>query len=357
MRLFTSSRILGAAAAISLSAGCASVGPSAVASRPIQSQAGSRFLAGPAARFLNPARALVSNAAMSHSIVSHDSCPATGPIRYVSDYANSVIDIYAGKFAGQAPCGQITTGIAGPEGIFVRTATHDLYVANDSARDILVFHRGQTSPYNTYTDPTVQDTFDVTVAKDGTVIASNLIQPNGNENGSISTWIGGPNGGTFVGNFPMTNDSEGLFLTVQKNGKVYYNDVDAASGQGVLWTVSCPAGACGAETQVAGVAFTFPFGMGSDNGQDLLVNDLNPTGGGLADTFELPNPKPKSFPLLGIPIGMAINPLDHHWFVADAMNDDAAEYSYPGGTLIGTVPGNSGGDLVGIALDPGHALK
>ena len=189
------------------------------------------------------------------------------------------------------------------------------------------------------------------------MIATNLIQPNGNENGSISTWIGGPNGGTFVGNFPMTNDSEGLFLTVQKNGTVYYNDIDAASGQGVLWTVSCPAGACGTETQVAGVTFAFPFGMGSDGKEDLLVNDLNPAGGGFADTFELPNPKPKTFPLLGVPVGMAINPLDHHWFVADAMNDNAAEYSYPGGTLIGTVPGNSGGDLVGIALDPGHSLK
>jgi hypothetical protein len=203
----------------------------------------------------------------------------------------------------------------------------------------------------------VQDPFDVTVAKDGTVIASNLIQPNGNENGSISTWIGGANGGTFVGNFPMTNDSEGLFLTVQKNGTVYYNDIDTASGKGVLWSVSCPAGACGTETQVAGVTFTFPFGMGSDDTQDLLVNDLNAAGGGFADTFELPNPTPNTFPLLGVPVGMAINPLDHHWFVADAMDDDAAEYAYPGGALIGTVPGNAGGDLVGIALDPGHRLK
>jgi hypothetical protein len=326
MRIFTPFLAV-SAAALTLLAGCSTVGISAIASRPISPQAGSRFLSGPAAQFLNPVRGLRGIPIVGHRIVSHYSCPATGPIRYVSDYSNSVINVYSGKFAGQAPCGQITSGIAGPEGIFVRRTTRDLYVANDSAHNILVFHRNQTTPYNTYTDPTVQDPFDVTVAKDGTVIASNLIQPNGNENGSISTWIGGPNGGTFVGNFPMTNDSEGLFLTVQKNGTVYYNDIDAVTGKGDLWSVSCPAGACGTETQVAGVVFAFPFGMGSDGAQDLLVNDLNTAGGGFADTFELPNPTPKSFALTGVPVGMAIDPLDHHWFVADAMDDVAAEYS------------------------------
>jgi len=357
MRMLTSFQAMSAAAAIAMLGGCSGGGSSAFAPKPASPQAGSRFLMGRTFEFLSPASRFESRNRTGHQIVGHYACPATGPIKYVSDYSNSAINVYAGKFAGQAPCGQITSGIAGPEGIFVRVATHDLYVANDSARDILVFHRGQTIPYNTYTDPTVQDPFDVTVARDGTVIASNLIQPNGNENGSVSTWIGGPNGGTFVGNFPMTNDSEGLFLTVQKGGKVFFTDIDASSGQGLLWSMKCPAGACGPQTQAAGVSFVFPFGMGSDDTEDLLVNDLNPAGGGTADTFELPNPMPKMFPLVGVPVGMAINPLDHHWFVADAMSNNAAEYSYPGGALIGTVPGNTGGDPVGMAVDPGHALK
>jgi hypothetical protein len=348
---------MSAAAAIAMLAGCSWNGSSAIAPRSMSPQVGSRFVMGRTFQFLSPVGRLENGNRIGHQFVGHYACPATGPIKYVSDYSNSAINVYVGKFAGQAPCGQLTSGIAGPEGIFVRVATHDLYVANDSARDILVFHRGQTTPYNTYTDPTVQDPFDVTVARDGTVIASNLIQPNGNENGSISTWMGGPNGGTFVGNFPMTNDSEGLFLTVQKSGKVYFTDIDASSGQGLLWSMKCPAGACGPQTQAAGVSFAFPFGMGSDDTEDLLVNDLNPAGGGTADTFELPNPTPKTFPLVGVPVGMAINPADHHWFVADAMSNNAAEYSYPGGALIGTVPGNAGGDPVGMAVDPGHLLK
>ena len=64
------------------------------------------------------------------------------------------------------------------------------------------------------------------------------------------------------------------------------------------------------------------------------------------------NPTPVSFPLIGEPTGMAINKLDHHWFVADARNDNAAEYSYPRGKLIGTVPGNPNGIPQGVAVDP-----
>jgi hypothetical protein len=237
--------------------------------------------------------------------------------------------------------------------LYVKTTTHDLYVANEGGFNILVFHRGQMTPYNTYTDPTIQYPVGVTVAKDGTVIASNIIQPNNAEAGSISTWIEGPNGGTFVGNFPMTNDVQGLFITVQKNGTVYYNDFDATTHAGALWSLTCPAGACGSQTQVASPA-GLTGGLGSDATDDLLGNDVDKA---TADTFELPNPIPSTFPLAGLPIGMALNKLDHHWFIADAANNNAGEYLYPGGKLLGTVPGNAGGNPIGVAVDPGHALK
>jgi hypothetical protein len=273
----------------------------------------------------------------------------------VSDINNSVVNVYVGKFAGQAPCGQIASGLLkNPAGLYVKTATHDLYVANAGGSNILVYHRGQMNPYNVYTDPGVQFPVDVTMAKDGTVIASNSSQTNGPEKGSISTWIRGQNGGTFVGNFPMINDLFGLFVTVQKNGTVFYADVDATTLSGALWTLSCPAGACGAPTQVPGVSIIFPGGMGSDTTEDLLVNDRRAV---TANTFELPDPTPSTFPLAGEPIGLAINKLDHHWFVADAQNNNAAEYLYPSGVLVGTVPGNDGGEAYGIAVDPGHVLK
>jgi hypothetical protein len=349
MRIFSVFSALSAAVAFSLLAGCSGT-PSTFASNPRSLQGGVHVAVGHMPSAWDRLHALRTPARNGRHFNSFNTCPAKGPIEYASDDTNNVVNIYAGKFAGQAPCGQITTSSFNfPYGLYVKTDTHDLYVANGG--DVLVFHRGQTTEYNAYVDPSIQAVNDVVIAKDGTIIAVNLGQIGGPEAGSISTWIGGPSGGTFVGNFPMSNDVEGGFLTVQKNGTVYFNDLDK-SGVGLLWSVSCPAGACGAQTQIAGVSFGAPAGLASDNAEDLLAVDQ---GAKTADTFELPNPTPKTFPLTGIVFGMALSRQDHHWFAADALNNDAVEYAYPSGTLIGTVPGNAGGNLVGIAIDPGHA--
>jgi len=349
---FSALRALNAAAAIALLAGCSGDGSSAIAPKLASRQSGanSEMLRVPAA--VDLPIVLRDNANTGHHFKSFYSCPAKGPIKYVSDYDNSVVNVFEGKFAGQAPCGQMTAGLFGPWGMYVDVGSHDLYVANDLDHNIVVFHRGQTTPYNTYTDPSFQDPVDVVVARDGTVIASNLLRPHHfPSTGSISTWVGGPNGGTFVGNFPMASGQKGQFVTVQRKGDVYFDDFIGQTNLGALWFVSCPTGACGAQTQVAGVSFNSPGGLTFDDTNDLLVNN----GFGQAETFELPNPNPKTFPVLGIPVGMAINELDHHWFVTDAANNDAAEYLYPGGKLVGTVPGNPNGDPMGIAIDPGHA--
>ena len=328
MRRYSSSNVLpslSAVAAAILLVGCAGGNVPALAPGPDSAQHG-----------------------LSRHYASFDACPTTGPIAYVSDFNDSVINVYAGKFAGQKPCAQLTAQLHNPTGLFVDAATHDLYVAN--RHNIRVFHRGQTAPYNSYTDPTSrQEILDVTVTSDGIVIASNTNQVSGPEHGSLSTWISGPHGGKFVGNFPMTNDFEGMYVTAQRNGPIYYTDLDKITARGALWHVSCPAGACGVETQVAGVSFQFPGGMAFDATDDLLVTEES---GGTADTFELPKPSPARFQLQGYPTGMAISARDRHWFVADSDNNDAAEYAYPSGALIGTVPGNApGGYLFGIAVD------
>jgi hypothetical protein len=338
-------------AATAFLAGCSGLSSSSIAPKPLSPQGGVHSLAGGMSSAVGPLGLFRSKRNTTDHFKSFSLCPAKGRIVYVSDGTNSVINIYTLPFAGQAPCGQLTTLLLNtPFGLYVKPGTHDLYVAN--ASNVLVFHRGQVTPYNTYTDPSGQVPNDVTVAKDGTVIVSNLGQFGGPEKGSISTWIAGPNGGTFVGNFPMTNDIQGGFITVQNNGTIYFDDQDATTRHGAVWSVSCPAGVCGTQTRLAGVSLGAPGGLGSDNTEDLLVTDSQP---GKAETFELPNPNPKAFPLNGIVFGMAINRVDRVWFVADALNNNAAAYSYPSGKLLGTVPGNPGGNFDGIAIDPGHA--
>ena len=347
MRICIPIRALSAASAFALLCGCS--GGSAIAPRPSTQQTHSWLIRIPAG--LSPIGMLKVNMNTGRHFTTFDSCPATGAIEYISDYNNSVINIYNGKFAGQGPCGQLVDALLNPENLFVKGSTHDLYVANSGSGDILVFHRGATTHYMTYTDPTGVVPEDVTVARDGTVIASNIYSPFANENGSISTWH---SDGTFVGNFPMVNDLLGESVTVQKNGTVYFNDVDKTSGAGLLWTGKCPAGACGTFTST-GATSSFPGGLRSADNEDVVQVDQNAN---TVSTYE-------SFPtamltctLLGAidADGDDIDKSQHHLFFADALNNVAGEVRYPTCAPVGGVPFNTGGLPAGAAVDAPESL-
>lgn len=334
------------AAAIASFAGCAAVGSSAISTNPIPRQ-----------EFVHTA------SGSAHHVANFYTCSLTGTLEYVSDFYNNYINVYHAPFPARRPCAQIGyRSVGGPEGLYVDRATHDLYVANYygsglGGPNVSVFHRGSTDSYSAYNDPTSQNTQDVTVASDGTIIASNVSAFNGPEKGSISTWIGGPNGGTFVGNFPMTNSSSGGFITLKKNGIVYFNDVDATSGTGALWTVSCPAGQCGVQHQVAGVSLGIPGGMAFDNAGDLLAVSTEAQAQSHAHIFELPNPNPTTVFLFsgGTAEGVAFSPRDNRFFVTNLIGIDnsfAYVFSYPSGNLIGMQDGNLNGGFTGIAIDP-----
>ncbi len=289
------------------------------------------------------------NPGAGRRIQSFNRCPATGPIVYMSDFNFGVVNIYKVPFAGQQPCGAIVGTLVNPQGLFVGK-NHDLYVASSGTDNVQVFHRGASRPYNTYTDIVNGAQFpgDITVAKDGTVIASNLIQADYNEEGSISTWIAGPHGGTFVGNFPMPNAFPGMFVTVQKNGTLFFDDVDAVTGEGPIWKGRCPLGACGRFTST-GVVAAFPGGLRSSDDQDVV--QLDQTGLTLTTYESFPIGTSCSLSDESDPVGFDINRREHHVFIADANLNLGVELTYPGCVLIGTVPGNPGGSPIGIAKD------
>ena len=147
-----------------------------------------------------------------------------------------------------------------------------------------------------------------------------------------------------------------MFLTVKHDGTIYYTDNGSFPTRSTLWSVTCPTGACGAPTRVAGVRLGIASaGIAIDSTGDVSAVRLSRGGrDNRAFTFELPNPKPIAFRLIdGQPMGLAINPLDHDWFVTDTVANSATEYSYPDGHVVGSVVGEpNNGFPSGIAVDP-----
>jgi hypothetical protein len=277
-------------------------------------------------------------------------CPATGQIEYISDFNNDVIDIYAGNFSGQAPCGMITSsdGIGRPQGLFVKGSTHDLYVADSGNYEVEAFHRGQTTWFKAYADLTngLQVPVDVTVAADNTVIATNILNTTTNI-GSISTW--NKTTQALIGNFPnaLGPGYYDYFLTVQKNSTVYFDD-----NAGNVYSGSCPLGACGTFTPT-GATVVFPGGIRSADGEDVVVQDQTQD---IVTTYETFPTGSQCILETSDPVSFDINKSQKHYFIADA-NLGGIEVEYPNCTyVIGTVASNPGGVPTGVAVDAPESL-
>lgn len=350
-------RALIAAAALTMLSGCA--GNSALATSPLLSQGHTSLIARQVPAPVGLFAALRLNPNDAHPYVSFDSCPATGPITYISDYNDNVINIYAGPFNNQARCGAISgSPVLHPEGMFVGS-DHRLYVANTGGGNILEYARGGSLPIATFTDPSGQFPSDVTVAKDA-VIASNITSVSQN-GGSISTWS---IDGTFVGTFPMINDIQGLFVTVQRSAadRIYYNDIDTTTNAGVVYTGKCPGGACGAFVALPATTDTvYPGGLRSSALDTHLIQfDQSAGPGGVRLRYDDKEPGFPADPSCNIggthPIGFDMDATTKHVFYADAVANIGAEMVLGNCASIGRVPGNPGGLLIGAAHDPPEQL-
>jgi hypothetical protein len=348
MRFSASANLLSAAAALALLTGCSSGSAIAPTSSTMQSH---HFLAmsGRIPSVLNPVGMLkLRQLGTPDRTASFNACPASGPIVYMSDFNTSTINIYKVPFAGQAPCGRLTH-LKNPQGMIVRH--NDLFVANTEALNVVAFHRGATRPYIKYTDPSCSGQFpaDVTVSNDNFVFATNIISGSC-AGGSISIWQ--KQSGALVGNIPNQAGANSYFLTIQKDGTLYYDDNTFA-----LYKGSCAGGACGAFTNT-GATFAFPGGLRSADGEDVVLDDQSASGGGALFTYEPPDFSSPDVCTIGgaDPVSFDINHRQHRAFVADAGLNEALELSYPGCKLIGTVPGNTSGLPIGMAKDQPETL-
>jgi hypothetical protein len=277
---------------------------------------------------------------------SFNSCPTFGHVEYVSDVGDNTVNIFAGKFKGQAPCG-IITGFLNPQGMIVRN--QNLFVANTGGGNVEAFHRGATSPYRTYTDTTCGGEFptDVTVSGDNVVLAADITGTSCS-GGAISTWK--KSTGALIGNFPNAAGKNTYFVTIQRDKTVYYDDNLPELAVG-----NCTAGVCGPFSNT-GASFTFPGGVRSTDDEDVILDDQQGAGGGTATIYEPPSFGSGHVCALGggDPVSIDVDYRSRHLFYADA-DGKAVEFQTFACTFIGSVT-TSGGLPVGIAVDPPDSL-
>ena len=353
---FNSLMTIAAASAVIAFAGCSANSTSAVS--PIGSPGQARtthFAFGHSTSLLPPAlQARLAHPVRSNPNVSHNSCPATGLLIYVSDAANGVVNIYN---SAQSLCGTLS-GFVEPQGMTVRA--HNLYVANtlgnaDGAGEIDAYHRGATTPFKRYVDTTGggQYVVDVSVTSNA-VIGSNIFGVSAG--GSISGW---QKNGAFVSNVVEPNMDLSYFVDATDDGTMFSDGFDNVFFAPTMWQFTCPFGACTSGTEL-GQVMSFPGGITDTKSGDILAADQTSDTG---DTFEMPSLSPATFATTSggdtVTLG-AVQSVGSptQVFGPDAAFNQTVCYNYhqngsSSGTC-GTIPGNSGGQALGIALDPGQ---
>ena len=166
---------------------------------------------------------------------------------------------------------------------------------------------------------------------------------------SAATWRAN---GTLVGNFTNPFSNYDYFVTVQKNGTVYWDDNAL-----ILWTMSCPAGACSTFTNTGATGFNFPGGVRSAAGEDVVLLDQVGNGASTLNTYEsFPGGSAQScVPAPGDDAAaFDLNKLRNHVFYSDATLGLAGEAHYPSCKPIGTVSGLS--LPIGVAVDDPESL-
>lgn len=168
-------RLLSAAAAAVLIAGCSGNSGSVTSGQPITVApsnhvgTGMRELAGPAVTgpIIAPIVPRQPNAPRGW--------PAAAPNRqliFVSDESSSSVLMYSPKTANGSPVGSITTGVSVPSGLAVDSAGA-LYVANEGNETVTVYPQGSSSPSLTISTG-IGGPYGVAVDSSGEVFVSNL---------------------------------------------------------------------------------------------------------------------------------------------------------------------------------------
>lgn len=254
---------------------------------------------------------------------------------FVADQGNQRVDIFAQTGKDQAPIGQITDAISGPDGLFV-DGNGTLYVCNFGTGTVTEYPKGQTTHSKTLTGAGSPKY--VVAGVDGTVYVSNF---NGSSNGQVLEYAGGSTTPTTTISFQTY--PAGLALDRRNRLYVAYNDSNVD-----IEVLRFPPGKTHGKNLGIHVKYGYAGGATIDNNRDLLIVDQSRA---LVDVFP-PGATVPSQQITGFSLAyqIALNHRNTHLYVSQP-SGTVTEVSYPAGTPIDTINQTLGG-AYGVATSP-----
>jgi len=253
---------------------------------------------------------------------------------YVSDENQQAVWIFPQFGVNQAPIGEITSGVAAPNGLFV-DANGKLYVCNFGGGTVTEYRRGATTPDRTLKN--AGSAIDVVVGLDGWVY--------------VSDWDSGTNGRLLEYAPKQTNPAhiiavngapEGLALDQSNNLYMSYND--ATNGDGEVLKFA-PGSLVGTNL---GIHIGYSGGATLDSSQNLVLVDQNVPG---VDIFPPGATKPsRQIKGFALAFDIALTAGDDRLWVTDPLTP-VVETRYPNGRQINSLT-HSLGSAYGVATDP-----
>jgi sugar lactone lactonase YvrE len=260
---------------------------------------------------------------------------------FVSSFRLNYVSIYCvvGKRQNQAPIGEITDGINGPEGAVV-DAKGNLYITNTNSNTVSEYAPGTTSPSFTYSSM-LSAPAGVAVDAKQNVYVSNL------GSGEVIEFAQGANTAAAT----LTGMTLPIDVAVDAKGDVYVTTYTSSFASGEILEYAA------GKTQGTnlGIATDEPGGITLDKSGDIVTADQR-----LPGVLVFPPGKKspsKTFAVsMNDPISVRFNRAETRAYVGDSIENDVEVYSYPSGQLIDTITDGVDGPE-GVAVYPAPPLS
>jgi hypothetical protein len=260
---------------------------------------------------------------------------------FVSSYRLNYVSIYCvvGNRHNQAPIGEITDGINGPEGA-VTDAKGNLYVTNTGGNSVTEYAAGTTSPSFTYSQE-LSAPAGVAVDAKQNVYVSNL------GSGAVTVFPQGVN----TPSSQLTGIPFPIDVALDTKGNLYVTSYTTSFSNGIILEYA----AGSTQGTNLGVTVDGPGGITLDKAGDIVTADQR-----LPGVLVFPPGKTiasKTFAqTMNDPISVRFNRAESRVFVGDSIENDVNVYSYPAGTLVDTITDGVDGPE-GVALYPAPPLS